>query len=160
MKIINLTTNHVDEIIELAHTTWFHTYSSIISQEQIRYMLDLFYNASVLHSQLQESTHIFKAVESEGKLIAYMHLLPDTQDYKLSKLYVLPSFQGRGAGALLMQEAYQLLKKSGVEKLTLNVNRFNPAFHFYVKHGFEVIHEVDIPLGDFYLNDYVMQKIL
>jgi ribosomal protein S18 acetylase RimI-like enzyme len=41
--------------------------------------------------------------------------------------------------------------------LDLNVNRNNQAKHFYEKIGFNVIREEDIPIGPYWMNDYVMR---
>jgi hypothetical protein len=41
--------------------------------------------------------------------------------------------------------------------LDLNVNRFNPAQHFYKKLGFKIIGEEDVPIGQYFMNDYVMR---
>jgi ribosomal protein S18 acetylase RimI-like enzyme len=39
----------------------------------------------------------------------------------------------------------------------LNVNRYNPAKDFYEKLGFKIILEEDIPIGQYWMNDYVMR---
>ncbi len=46
----------------------------------------------------------------------------------------------------------------GRDTLELNVNRGNKAYYFYLKQGFEVVEEVDIPYYGYILDDYVMQK--
>jgi ribosomal protein S18 acetylase RimI-like enzyme len=39
----------------------------------------------------------------------------------------------------------------------LNVNRNNEAKEFYKKLGFKIIREEDIPIGQYWMNDYVMR---
>ena len=50
--------------------------------------------------------------------------------------------------------------EAGKETLDLNVNRHNKAKNFYEKMGFQVAYEEDIPIGKYWMNDYVMRKIL
>jgi hypothetical protein len=38
------------------------------------------------------------------------------------------------------------------------VNRNNPALHFYESLGFFMHHPVDIPIGPYWMNDFVMRK--
>lgn len=46
-------------------------------------------------------------------------------------------------------------------KISLNVNRFNPAYHFYLKSGFTVVFEEQIPIGNgWIMDDFRMEKAL
>jgi hypothetical protein len=50
--------------------------------------------------------------------------------------------------------------KERAEFLILNVNINNPAYYFYLKMDFTVRERIDIPYGQFMLNDFVMEKNL
>lgn len=163
MEIIKANESHIKAIISIAYDSWNDTYKKIISQEQIDFMLQLFYNESALQKQMQDPKHHFWAVMHDEELLGYAHCIEDEGDadiLKLSKLYVLPSSHGKGVGRqllLFIENECDALKKSIV---TLNVNRNNPAKDFYLKQGFKVIRQVDIPLDKYWLNDYIMQKKL
>lgn len=163
MEIINATIHHIPSIISIAKVTWNKTYRNIISQAQIDYMLQLFYNEKTLYEQINHPQHHFWVLTHQNELIGYAQCIEDENDckvLKLSKLYVSPNTQQKGAGKLLMiniERACDTLNKS---ILTLNVNRQNTAKTFYEKMGFKVVEEIDIPLGNYWLNDYVMQKNL
>jgi diamine N-acetyltransferase len=58
---------------------------------------------------------------------------------------------------MLLNEVFARAKKTGVKTIVLNVNRLNPAFAFYKKFGFEVMRQEDIPIGPYWMNDYVMK---
>ena len=47
-----------------------------------------------------------------------------------------------------------------VNAADLNVNRHNPALAFYERLGFQQHREEDIPIGPYWMNDYVMRKEL
>jgi ribosomal protein S18 acetylase RimI-like enzyme len=74
-------------------------------------------------------------------------------------LYVLPNYQGKGIGAMLLQKIEDYIQVGTDVYLELNVNRFNSAIAFYQKQGFEIIRTEDIDIGNgFFMNDYVMEK--
>lgn len=147
----------------IAEQTWPIAYGKILSEFQLRYMLDKFYSIEALQSQVTELKHQFLLATDEaeeGVGFASFSALPhQTQRFRLHKLYVLPSYQGKGTGAKLLQKIEDYIQESTNVYLELNVNRFNPAIAFYQKQGFEIIRTEDIDIGnDFFMNDYVMEK--
>ena len=60
----------------------------------------------------------------------------------------------------MLKEVEAQAAKTGCHTLNLNVNRHNPAFNFYKSAGFAVVQEEDIPIGPYFMNDYVLQKPL
>jgi diamine N-acetyltransferase len=158
IKIFTPSVNEIPAIIKLATETWIATYSNLISREQIDFMLAKFYDNDLLENQLKMSTHHFFAVSENDVLVAYAHCLEIADTFKLSKLYVEPSNQGKGLGELLMQELEKRAQLLSFRKLELCVNRGNPAQFFYEKMGFVVLREEDFPIGDYWMNDYVMGK--
>jgi ribosomal protein S18 acetylase RimI-like enzyme len=151
---------HAQALIQLAHTTWQATYPGIISQEQIDFMLERFYNPPLVESQLADPTQFFRALQENNKLLAYLHAYEENHALKVSKLYVLPTMQGRGFGQQLLQTVENEARNRLLPRIMLHVNRFNPAYHFYLKQGYRVIETIDIPLEKFMLNDYIMEKQL
>ncbi|WP_207759825.1 hypothetical protein [Flavobacterium cyanobacteriorum] len=62
-------------------------------------------------------------------------------------------------GKLFVNTIYEIAKRNADKAIQLNVNRYNPAVHFYEATGFKIIKEEDIDIGQGYLmEDYVMQK--
>lgn len=158
MQIVNPDISDIEDIIQLAKTTWQHTYVSIISQEQIDFMLAKFYNQSLIQSQFIDSSHFFLLAKEEDCLLGYAHCYREEDHIKLSKLYIDPTAQGKGVGKRLMKAIEEEMNRMQITKLKLNVNRANPALNFYQKMGFEITQTVDIPLDKYWLNDYVMEK--
>ena len=152
----------IPAISQLAHEIWWPTYTEVIPDEQIDFMLKDMYSETALKMQMDEGI-TFLIGETEGKPVgfaAYSLTEPENLVYKLQKLYVLPSEQGKGSGKQMIAEVAQRVKQLGAKTLELNVNRNNKAFNFYSKLGFEVYKSVDIPYHQFVLNDYVMRKDL
>lgn len=155
-----MSANDIPELISLARMTWSHTYSNIISQEQIDFMLNRFYSQDVLLEQMSNNSHYFFGVREEGVLLGYCHAFLYLDGVKLSKLYVNPLKQSKGCGRELLLHLEAFAQKQKIPWIELNVNRHNPAQFFYLKMGYEVVKEVDIPLDKFWLNDFVMKKNL
>lgn len=146
-------------IRELSHKIWPSTYASIISADQIDYMLQMMYSEDSLVGQMKEN-HEFIIV-SDGKIpIGFASFsLMENGIYKLHKLYVLPQKQGKGIGKFVINEILKAMVRKGGVALRLNVNRNNKAKDFYEKLGFVIINEEDINIGNgYFMNDYVMER--
>lgn len=143
----------------LAMQVWPQTYAPIISPEQIEYMLERMYSASSLERQMRDR-HEFIIVTDHEEPVGFASIgPPESGTYKLHKIYILPSMQGKGAGAYVIGELMKAIARNGGRTLQLNVNRNNPARGFYERMGFSVIREEDIDIGqNFYMNDYVMER--
>lgn len=160
MEIIQATELHVPAIQELANKAWYATYSHMVPIEQIAYMLKLFYSDEVLHDQLEDPRHHFLVMMEGDILQGYSHCIEMMGKIKLSKLYFLPDKQRSGLGRMMMQAIEELAQELNYHLIELYVNRGNPAQFFYEKLGYQIVESVDIPLGEFWLNDYIMHKQL
>lgn len=146
-------------IRELSYKIWPHTYSAIISAEQIEYMLKLMYSEDALLGQMKEK-HEFIIVNDGKEPVGFASFsLLEPGIYKLHKIYVMPQNQGRGTGKFVISELLKAIHRKGGTTLRLNVNRNNKAKEFYEKLGFTVINEEDIDIGNgYFMKDYVMEK--
>jgi diamine N-acetyltransferase len=150
----------IPAILAIIEQTWEPTYKTILSLEQVRYMQAEIYNPLALERQMAEGQEFF-ILFSAGQPAGFAACSPvDPDTFKLNKLYVDPAFQGKKYGQLLIQRVELEVRRRGGAYLILNVNRFNQAKSFYEKLGYAVIREEDIPIGHFWMNDYVMQKAL
>ena len=148
------------KIQRLAEQTWWFTYSSIIPQEQIQYMLNTLYSKEVLQKLINDQKQNFILLyedKVEQAFASYGQKSETMAIYKIHKLYVSPPKQKKGFGRLLIEEIKIRLLQLNIHTLELNVNRHNPAKLFYEKLGFKIINEEDIPIGPFWMNDYVMR---
>jgi GNAT superfamily N-acetyltransferase len=84
----------------------------------------------------------------------------DNKIYKLHKLYIRPDVQGSGYGRTLLTAVEKEVRQLGATALELNVNRYNPAIRFYERCGYSQYKEEDLPIGEFWMNDFGMRKEL
>ena len=162
ITIIPVTTHDYQTIQNIAHQTWPVAYGEILSKAQLDYMLDAFYNEETLKDSVDNKGHHFVlAKEGEETLgfASYEHHYEQKLQTKIHKIYILPQTQGKGIGKKLIDYVEKVAKENASAELSLNVNRFNKALHFYQKMGFQITEEVNIEIGKGYLmEDYVMEK--
>jgi len=146
-------------IREITKQTWPQTYVPIIGAEQVAYMLALFYNNEALEEQIEELHHHFILCFRDEQPVGFASFSEiEQQVFKLHKLYVLPSEQGKGTGRALTGHITTAVLKEGGRELRLNVNRYNhSAKSFYEKAGFRHLLDEDISIGNgYFMNDHVL----
>ena len=163
IEIVKASAQDFRAIQDIAYKTWPVTYGHILSAGQLEYMLDMMYSTASLQKSLAKG-HQFLLLKEDNTALgfaSYEHNYLDKNVTRLHKLYMLPESQGKGAGRMLIEAIEKLAKENGSDAISLNVNKFNNAFSFYKKAGYEVVGEEDIEIGRGYLmEDYVMEKQL
>ena len=147
------------QVRELAIRIFPPTYKDIVEQEQIDYMMDIFYTPENLVKQFEGGQN-FLILYHDGEAAGYASYtrLNATGDYKLNKIYMDRNLQGIGLGRKLLKDVITRLKASGGKTLQLNVNRHNKAVGFYRNMGFIVRKEELLDIGHgYFMDDYVME---
>lgn len=161
IRIFQASRNDIETIRQVAFNTWPSTFGSILSQEQINYMLDMMYSIESLTSQMIAKKHIFLLAFNDEKCVGFISYELDYKKQaitKIHKIYVLPKTQGNGVGKLLLSEVKRIAIENNNTALSLNVNRENPAIEFYKKLGFVIAGNEDIDIGNgFLMEDYIME---
>jgi len=150
----------IPTIIEIQEKTWEPTYRDILSKEQIDFMFEKIYSTESLTHQMESGQQFLILLSGETPVGFSSVSEENPGKFKLHKIYVLPSTQGTGAGKYLLHETENHVKSQGGTVLLLNVNRYNKAKSFYEKMGFHVVDEQDIPIGPYWMNDYILEKTL
>ncbi len=160
-KIVNATVSDIPLIRELCFQVWPQTYASMLSQDQISYMLGLMYNEKALEEQMNAGARFLFLYEEDKPVgfASYHEITPAV--FKLHKIYVLPSEQGKGAGKFIIDHIVAIAVAANGKALQLQVNKQNKARSFYEKLGFAVIEEKVIDIGSGYvMDDFIMEKPL
>jgi GNAT superfamily N-acetyltransferase len=157
------TTADIPTIQAIAHTTWPVAYAEILSPAQLAYMLERMYSADALLDQFTTLGHRFLLAERDDVAIgfagyAHQHTPGRT---RLHKLYVLPHVKGGGVGHALLEAVLNAAQLAGDSAVELNVNKYNPATAFYLRHGFSVERDEVIDIGQGYvMDDHVMVRFI
>jgi ribosomal protein S18 acetylase RimI-like enzyme len=159
-NIRKLKSEELHLVREIAYQTWPISYKHMISDDQIRYMLEEMYNNEALSRQNDIEKAVFFLLSNQSAKIGFASCGPSPNSfiYKLHKLYVLPVFQKSGAGSQLLNYCINFARNNGAQELLLQVNRNNSAVEFYRKHGFFLDSEKKFDIGNgFFMDDYIMK---
>lgn len=160
-SIRKATVDDIPLIRELTFKVWPQTYANILSQAQIDYMLEMMYSEASLANQIKEGSQ-FIIVHDEKEAVGFAAYQEMTKGvFKLHKIYVLPSQQGKGTGRYAIDHIIDEITKSGASSLELQVNRNNKAKSFYEKLGFIQARYIKLDIGNgYFMDDYIMEKKL
>lgn len=166
------TTDDIELIRSIAKVAFPATYSTILSAEQIDYMMEWMYSAKKLQQEISGNITYLLA-EIDGRTVGYLSFGPDegTADcaaapgqgrlFHLHKIYLLPEAQGGGNGKRLFMAGEREMRLAGATAFELNVNRGNPALGFYRHLGMQLSRSGDFDIGGgFFMNDHIMRKEL
>lgn len=146
-------------IRRLADEVFPATYTPLLPEGQVEYMMEMMYSEEALQEQLR-SGHRFFLGYVDGEPAGYLSIEQQGDSlFHLHKLYVLPRFQRSGLGRALFKEAVREVRRKGLlpARIELNVNRENKALGFYERIGMRRDRVVDIKIGEgFEMNDYIM----
>lgn len=122
-------------------------------------MLEMMYSEKSLEKQMADGAKFIFVYEGENPVgfASYQEIEPAI--FKLHKIYVLPSQQGKGTGRFLIDHILETIQQLNGSSLQLQVNRNNKAKTFYERLGFTIIDDVDIDIGGgYFMRDFIMEK--
>lgn len=158
MTIRQATLEDISLLNQMAWEVFPRTYAPIISEEQIRFMMQWMYSPESLRKQMTEDRHHYLIASEGEEPVGYVSVQPQQGKlWHLQKIYVLPQWQKHHAGAFLFSSALDFVRSNGGTMVELNVNRYNPALGFYRHMGMHCVRTEDNEIGNgFQMNDYVM----
>jgi ribosomal protein S18 acetylase RimI-like enzyme len=163
-RVVPVREEDIPDVVRLAREIWYAHYPSIVTVEQIEYMLDQRYRAEVIRAQLASDTAWWDKLLLDGAMVAFAsyELSKHPDEMKLDKLYVRYDLRGRGYGSQLMRHVEERARARGCTRLYLQVNKNNrSAIDAYVRNGFAVIEAGRFDIGGgFVMDDYIMSKAL
>lgn len=145
-------------IYQLAKEIWYDHYLSIITAEQIEYMLDKFYRPQALGKSINEGQIIYLIKDETENSIGYLAVTENQPGHWfMNKFYIKTEVQGKGIGAEILKQWENL---SQPKELSLQVNRKNfKSINFYFKTGFVIKEIADFDIGNGYsMDDFIMEK--
>jgi len=151
------TKNDVELINTLAQKIWRTYYPSIISNQQIEYMLAKMYSTEDLLKQMTAEAHCFVLCFADNQPVGYCsYSCQQVGHYFLHKLYVDTTQHHRGIGSWFLSTVLDVL--TDLQYLRLTVNRKNfKAINFYFKNKFIIEEVKDFDIGEgFWMKDFVM----
>ncbi|MEB3178689.1 MAG: GNAT family N-acetyltransferase [Nostocaceae cyanobacterium] len=147
----------------LASQIWREHYPTIISREQIEYMLTQRFTYKRVKEQLQQGV-IYEIINDSNRDIGYLSYEKDDENnaVNLHQIYILVSEHGKGYGQATLNRVMDYGRKQNLQMAELYVNKNNTkAIQAYTKAGFVIVEELVMDIGNgFIRDDYKMQRSL
>lgn len=158
MKLVKLKSEDISTVQQLAREIWEEHYLPIIGQQQIDYMLDLFYATEKIQKELEEGVY-WEILYLENEAIGYLVCEVEEENIQLSKLYLKSKIRGRGLGKFLIDRAIEIAKENNKNSIRLNVNKNNTqSIAFYERVGFLKVEEGVFDIGNgYFMDDFIYE---
>src|SRR4051812_42609085 len=112
-RLRKASTNDIALIRDLSYRIWPLTYSDILTSVQIDYMMNLLYSPDSLLTQMNQEHEFIIIQEADIPVGFASYSLIAPRLFKLHKLYLLPSTQGKGAGKFVINSIIGIIKEKG-----------------------------------------------
>lgn len=146
------------ECAKLAAEIWNQHFISILSQEQIDYMVSRFQSERALHEQIENEGYTYYFFVVDGCRVGYFGICPkEDKTMFLSKIYMKKDYRGNGYASKGFAYIKEQAKALGCSKVWLTVNRYNEdSIAVYEHWGMkrDGVQTVEIGRG-FIMDDYI-----
>jgi ribosomal protein S18 acetylase RimI-like enzyme len=145
IKIIKVTTKEIDQLQKIGRQTFYETFSSANSEENMNNYLEEGFSTKKLTSELEDKNAVFYFATFDNNVIGYLKLnlgasqteLKDDKALEIERIYVLKEFHGKQVGQILYDKAIEVARQKSADYVWLGVWEENPrAINFYKKNGF------------------------
>ena len=123
----NATQEDAESISAMAREIWEAIYPSIISHDQIEYMLEWMYNPDKLRSEMDGGGVTYIFVDQDKTSIGYLAYSDEGDHFFLHKIYLKPGCHGRGLGSASLNWLIEQCAQAGATCIRLRVNKENAA---------------------------------
>lgn len=147
------------QVQAIAETVWNEHYGSLLSQDQINYMLNKFQSTKAIKSSIIKDNYKYYLLSYNNNYCGYIGIKEEEDKLFLSKLYLLKEYRHKG----LAKKAFTFLKCLSTNKnlgsIYLTVNKHNySSIEAYKSIGFKIIDSVVSDIGNNYvMDDYIME---
>lgn len=117
---------------ELAQTNW--------SEEQKAMFCRMQFNAQTTDYQRNYPDASFQIIERDGVAAGRLLVMRSDDAVHVIDIALLPEHRGAGIGTMLLKELQEEARAAG-KKLSIYVERFNPARRLYDRLGFQQVEE-------------------
>lgn len=166
IKIVKVEANQVYQLQEICRNTFFETFSSSNSEENMTKYLEEGFSIPKLTTELNNLNSEFYFALYEHKPIGYLKVnFGESQTeqsiehaLEIERIYVLNEFHGKKVGQLLFEKAKKIAISKKLNHLWLGVWEHNTrALQFYKKNGFMEFGQHVFVLGDDKQTDILMK---
>lgn len=166
IDIKKVTLENIDQLQKIGRQTFFETFSSGNTEENMKKYLEEELSITKLTTELNDKNAEFYFANHDEKVIGYLKLnfgqsqteLQDDKALEIERIYVLKEYHGKSVGQFLYDKAIQIARKNCAEYVWLGVWEENSrAINFYKKNGFVEFDKHIFKLGNDEQTDIMMK---
>ena len=126
---------HSGEVSEMAYPLYWEVYDKN-PPERVKWFLDTYQSPESIREQILSGT-VYDFILLDGKRVGYMAYEKDSGGVRLSKLYLLKEYRGKGIGGHLLDYVEDRAREAGAGCVHLEVNQYRTrSQEFYQSHGY------------------------
>jgi hypothetical protein len=160
------TISDTDQLQKIGRQTFFESFSSGNTEENMRKYLDEGFSFGKLTAELSDKNSEFYFATLDNKVVGYLKInfgksqtdLQQENAIEVERIYILNEFQGKKIGQLLFDKAIQISIQEKADYIWLGVWEENVrAIKFYLKNGFVEFDKHIFKLGNDEQTDIMMK---
>ena len=142
VKLIIITPEQAEVVSEIAFPLFAEVYADT-PKEIVDAFLQKTQTPENIREQMRSGT-VYMFIMYGGERAGYLAYETDAEGMRLSKLYLLKGFRGKGIGAFCLGYVEDIAREKGIGTVRLEVNETNPqAREFYRSHGYSHAGRID-----------------
>jgi ribosomal protein S18 acetylase RimI-like enzyme len=166
IEIRKVTTNDLEELQIIGRLTFYETFSSDNTEENMNKYLDESFSFTKMTTELSDNNAEVYFATIDNKVIGYLKLnfeqsqteLQDNKAVEIERIYVLKEYHGKSVEQLLLDKAIKIARQKNADYVWLGVWEKNPrAINFYKKNGFVEFDKHIFKLGNDEQTDIMMK---
>jgi ribosomal protein S18 acetylase RimI-like enzyme len=166
IDIQKATINDTEEVQNICIKTFYETFSTANSEENMQKYLSENFSINQLNIELNNENSEFYFATTNNTIIGYVKLnfgssqteLKDKHTAEIERIYILKEFYGKKVGQVLCDKAIEIAKQKRVAFIWLGVWEENlRAINFYKKNGFIEFDKHIFSLGQEEQTDIMMK---
>lgn len=166
IEIKKITINELDQLQKIGKQTFYQTFASGNSEENMSKYLDESFSVAKLTTELSDKNAEFYFATLDNNVIGYLKInfgqsqteLKDDRAVEIERIYVLKEYHGKNIGQLLYNKALAIARQKNADYVWLGVWEQNKrAINFYRKNGFVEFDKHIFKLGDDEQTDIMMK---
>lgn len=149
----------IKEIAELAEVIWHEYFSTLLSPEQIDYMVEKFQSYKAIKEAVDNDGYKYYMAYCGDELCGYLGYHNEGEGrIFISKIYVRADKRRKGIASAMLEKLR--VDEPDADTWYLTVNRYNSgSIAVYNKRGFVTVKEQVTDIGNgFVMDDFVMEK--
>ncbi|SFS34318.1 GNAT family N-acetyltransferase [Sphingobacterium wenxiniae] len=167
ITIEQVTLKDKEQLQQIGRQTFFETFSSSNTDENMKRYLEEGFSLSKLAHELNDTNSAFYFARIGQQIIGYLKVnfgesqteLKNEQALEIERIYVLREFHGKNIGQVLYEKAMAIAIEKKADYIWLGVWEENPrAIRFYEKNGFVAFDKHIFLLGNDAQTDIMMKK--